>query len=1413
MDAVKAFNAELSALYEVKPPISKAKMSSITRSAIKAIKFYKHVVQSVEKFIQKCKPEYKVPGLYVIDSIVRQSRHQFGPDKDLFAPRFAKNMQNTFANLFSCPPEDKGKIIRVLNLWQKNSVFTPDVIQPLFDQLADPNNPIHRETVTASNGLTATGDRTSPSNISKGSGIAAVNKSAAGLPADSNAPHWLKSQLDATNKAIMELTSSSAQQAKASGNSGLDLLQQIQQLQQFILSQTTQKQERTQSEQVVFDKKLLDFDYDDDDEENPSPHQQTNNADNFNSILQNPEILRQLTALQQQMSQHQLRQQQLEIEEKMRKLKEMKQQEEEFDKHLAQTVPKLPFASECDLKQYQEPAVTTTLPDLSVPPPGYPKQPHRDETHDSEVECIDDESNDRERNVEVINLLDRSPSSSPSQTSSRRRHSRSRSRDRRRSRRSRSRSRSRTRSPRSKRKRRTRSRSRDRVYDSEKDRERRKKGLPPIKRNHLSVCSTTLWVGHLSKLVQQEELSDTFGEFGDIVSIDVIPPRGCAFICMNRRQDAARALTRLKDYKLHGKNIMLAWAPGKGVKGRDYKDYWEIDLGVSYIPWSRLSKKTDFVALEEGGALDEDTMPDSLKETILEQLQKRKDELQAGNKLMEDMPATPSYIPLPEGIPAPPVPPVLAATLPGVMTVPPPILGASNSPAAPNIDTSQPPPNMSPNSKAAGGLGVLSGPSLTLPQLGPRIPVMAKPGIMMPPFSFTSLPPPLGIGVPNMMGNLPIGVPPPTMQGLLMQQQMMAAIPTTAASAFPPGTMLPPMSVSGGPNMRDKVSGMPLGPDVCGTPFDRHPLHGPSLGMGNHKEDDSMDLEDEAGDDEKSRLAKNAQSLDKLSNDDRSRDEARNDDRNRDDRGRDRDRSDRDRERDRRDRGRDRDKDRDYRDRERDYRDRGRDRDRRRRSRDRDDRRSRDRDYHNRSRDRDNRRDRSRTNDRDRNRDSKVRDKESEGDSRDDSKRDENKKEPVNQWVEVPMTNEEKPSLLQRLRNIAEGGSDVGQRPEGDGSMFGTAMPRMNEPGSRHGPPIIINLNNSGMPRPGFGPRGPMGDVFRPEFGPGPRPNDFGPCFGPGDRISPGRQFDEDDCRRQGFRGGMGPERDDRGRSRFDFGGPRPLMEAHFDGPPVHPEDLRGGPMHPDDMRGPMDGMMCPPDEMRGPGMFVDDFQPMGDDMRMRFGPRALMGPMPRGPMGPHGPGPVSLFGPRGPGIRPLMGRPPNIWMDNNAPNLGDNFTRPPFDDRPGGPGSRRGPGPGPGSAPRFRGERTRDRQSRWSKEDVKEPVGGKRSEPDKKETESSQEENEVEVPPRDSQTPCHDEQPEPEPEPMMAKPEGAEPRLESNAQDAPMGESAPQIVEQQEYERDTQTPLHDEPQIPDIVSQREEPPPPVPEA
>ena len=33
---------------------------------------------------------------------------------------------------------------------------------------------------------------------------------------------------------------------------------------------------------------------------------------------------------------------------------------------------------------------------------------------------------------------------------------------------------------------------------------------------HMTVCSTTLWVGHLSKLVQEDDLSDNFGTYGEV---------------------------------------------------------------------------------------------------------------------------------------------------------------------------------------------------------------------------------------------------------------------------------------------------------------------------------------------------------------------------------------------------------------------------------------------------------------------------------------------------------------------------------------------------------------------------------------------------------------------------------------------------------------------------------------------------------------------------------------------------------------------------------------------------------------------------------------------------------------------------------------------------------------------------------
>jgi hypothetical protein len=59
----------------------------------------------VEKFIAKCPAEYKVPGLYIVDSIVRQSKHNH-KEKDVFGPRFARNLPTTFTHIFKCKSED-----------------------------------------------------------------------------------------------------------------------------------------------------------------------------------------------------------------------------------------------------------------------------------------------------------------------------------------------------------------------------------------------------------------------------------------------------------------------------------------------------------------------------------------------------------------------------------------------------------------------------------------------------------------------------------------------------------------------------------------------------------------------------------------------------------------------------------------------------------------------------------------------------------------------------------------------------------------------------------------------------------------------------------------------------------------------------------------------------------------------------------------------------------------------------------------------------------------------------------------------------------------------------------------------------------------------------------------------------------
>ncbi|KAM9782304.1 SR-related and CTD-associated factor 4 isoform 1-T1 [Syngnathus typhle] len=626
MDAVNAFNQELFSLMDSKPPISRAKMISITKSAIKAMKLYKHVVQIVEKFIKKCKSEYKVAGLYVVDSIVRQSRHQFGADKDVFGPRFTKNIVATFENLCLCPLEDRSKLVRVLNLWQKNGVFKSNVIQPLLDMAAGASSggePCAED--PGSSPLTPTKDHV-------------VNSAAA--PLQNQDPFTAVAQL---------FQSTQNQQLQ-------QMLQNFQQQHQQqpvpaepgpqpppapsvapVFSTALPHLSQAAQQKAAFDKTLLDrFDYDDE----PEASEDAKDDGPHSSFRQPP------PAFQPPM---------------MNMTQDFSQQGPLPPNGQLPAYGLMPGQS----FQGMTPQMGQVAPGQPFPgfPGGYPPPHSTQQQQDSTVNAERSSMRDG-RHGHTSRSGSRSPKRRRSRSNSRTRrtrHRRSRSRDRRHH------------SPRS--------RSQER-RERERERERRQKGLPPPKSETLSICSTTLWVGQLDKRTQQQDVANLLEEFGQIESINMIPPRGCAYIVMVHRQDAFRALQKLSrgSFKVNQKAIKIAWALNKGIKA-DLKQFWDVELGVTYVPWSKV-REEQLEELKEGGILDGDTLaPDWITaRKALENPQVPTHNGGAESQQPED-----AHLMAPH--PPTQVPPML-----GMSSVPPPGFPANMSMPPPSFPPGMPPP-------------------------------------------------------------------------------------------------------------------------------------------------------------------------------------------------------------------------------------------------------------------------------------------------------------------------------------------------------------------------------------------------------------------------------------------------------------------------------------------------------------------------------------------------------------------------------------------------------------------------------------------------------------------------------------------------------------------------------------------------
>ena len=69
-------------------------------------------------------------------------------------------------------------------------------------------------------------------------------------------------------------------------------------------------------------------------------------------------------------------------------------------------------------------------------------------------------------------------------------------------------------------------------------------------------CSLNIWLGKVSSKATKSDMDTLFQDLGiETVDINMIPPRGCAYILLGTRKEAARAIEDLRDLQLLGKKV------------------------------------------------------------------------------------------------------------------------------------------------------------------------------------------------------------------------------------------------------------------------------------------------------------------------------------------------------------------------------------------------------------------------------------------------------------------------------------------------------------------------------------------------------------------------------------------------------------------------------------------------------------------------------------------------------------------------------------------------------------------------------------------------------------------------------------------------------------------------------------------
>ncbi|KAI6203243.1 hypothetical protein M3Y94_00533900 [Aphelenchoides besseyi] len=568
-DPVQSFNKMLFAIKHAKY-VSKDKMSELTKQAMSCIKHYKHVVFGVEKFIAKCDSKFKVAGFYVIDSIVRQGIKKF-KEKDVFGPRFAKNLQTTLENaLAECSEDDKLKIVRVLNLWKTNNVFAPELIDDLLNYCKQKQLDVDIETVE----MKVKGDEANMSIYS------------------SDKPKKKKATPRTPPQPGRSLNESLTSQA--SRDSLSDVPQPDRLSERELAAHLRNYFPHWAS---TFEKDLTSF---------------RKFCDLFNEQLKD-RVIRERAADGANISSILSENFEYSDDEDQDDKKPTKSQAEPLAHDLVERLA-LEVFTDGEFRNQLE----SLYAKLNIPLP--PSNPANSQNLNALLSQQAEAQSNPWANTAGAPLYANSyapvPHQAPAVGQSLNGNSDNRNDwDSKNRKRGRSRSPSRSSDPRKRKSHRSRRSRSNSDSDREQERERRRIGLPSHPRHdHVVLGSRTLWFGRLPQICTEQEIRDAVKDYAPSPErINIIPSRACCYVTFSQRRAAFKIIDRYcKDIRVNGRNIKVDWAHGSGFsKGDRLLEYWNSDRGYMEIPYSKLP--SDLTKILEGSHLDVSTLPPEMK--------------------------------------------------------------------------------------------------------------------------------------------------------------------------------------------------------------------------------------------------------------------------------------------------------------------------------------------------------------------------------------------------------------------------------------------------------------------------------------------------------------------------------------------------------------------------------------------------------------------------------------------------------------------------------------------------------------------------------------------------------------------------------------------------------------------------------